>query len=345
MPEEEVVDDLVSNVSEALPTASCNIDVNISNLTGALQSNLGTILSLNLGTPPGLAAIQGVITAAFSDVEGFLVGALKTALPDISLKDELGALSKLADAPLDAVNKIAEITGDFAQSVGLEGFVNLNLTDLSQSTFGLGTSFDPCSSDLPNIFKSSDGSFFSKPSILPNLGKADLGERNTKKQPITDNVQEAKKENKFLSGFVGAGLAAGVGGLGSLATGNKPNFQGFLQIQQTSLLNNILPSKSGMGNVLRKTATGETVVETTSDIVSRKSESTSLLSEETETVTEIPFIENTIESEESTTDWSTEEYRLKRREALGNFKVESGLSGGELLSAFNKNIRDGGLVI
>jgi|SaaInlV_100m_DNA_3_1039692.scaffolds.fasta_scaffold13214_2 hypothetical protein len=345
MPEEDIVsgvtDGLTDGLTDALPTASCNIDLNINNLTGILQSNLGTILNLNLGTPPGLAAVQGAIQGAFAGVEGFLTDAISSVLPDISLTDELGKLSKATG--LDAAaGKIGEIAEDFQDATGLEGFVDLNLTDLSKSTFSLGTSFDPCSTALPNLFKSATGDVFSKPSILPNFGSPDLGERNTKKQPITDDVQKAKKENKFISGFVSAGLSAGVG---SLLGGGNTSFQGFLQLQQTSLLNNIVPSKSGMDNILRKTATGETVVETTSDVVSRKKETSSLLSEETETVTEIPFIETVTESEDTSTDWASEEYRLKRREALGNFKAESGLSGGKLLSEFNKKIRDGGLII
>ena len=111
---------------------SCNVNLNLNNLRGSLESNLSTLLSLNLGTPAGLAAVAAVVTTAFDDIGAGIVSAIDKVVPDISIREELDALSKLAETPLAAAEKAGELIGDFAEATGLDGFVNLDLTDFER---------------------------------------------------------------------------------------------------------------------------------------------------------------------------------------------------------------------
>ena len=246
---------------------SCNVNLNLNNLRGSLESNLSTLLSLNLGTPAGLAAVAAVVTTAFDDIGAGIVSAIDKVVPDISIREELDALSKLAETPLAAAEKAGELIGDFAEATGLDGFVNLDLTDLSNSVFSLNTSFDPCNPSIPNIFRSADGTLSSKPSIIPNLGSDTLAVPNVIKQPVTDNVVEATENNQFLTDNVFRSSSSPI------------NPQDFVTTQENVIQSNVSPAKSGMGDTLRRTETGETTLETTSSFISRVRANSSLLTE------------------------------------------------------------------
>lgn len=245
---------------------SCNVNVNLNNLRGSLESNLSTLLSLNLGTPAGLAAVAATVATAFDDIGAGIVSAIDEVVPDISIRDELDTLSKLAETPLAAAEKAASLVGDFAEATGLDGFVNLDLTDLSNSTFNTNIAFDPCNPSVPNLFRRADGTTFSKPSIGPNLGSDKLAVSNITKQPITDNIQSVVRGNSFIS----SALPPTTGSI---------NPSVFLQTQQGIIQQNITPSRSGMGNTLIKSSSGEQKIETRDSFISRVKGNTAVLTE------------------------------------------------------------------
>ena len=238
-------------------TLSCNVNINLNNLNGSVETQINSVLELQLGTPAGLQAIADQIGDTFNDIGGAIVDAVESIpIPDISLREELAALALLPAAGIAAAAKLAQIVGDFADATGLEGFVDLDLTDLSKSVFSLSTSFDPCNPSIPNIFKSPDGTLKSKPSSQPNLGDTKAAEDNKKTQTITNNRSEALRSNTNITSFLSISSAS------SAITGN------------------ISTSITGMGNTIRKTSTGEQVVEDKPSFISRiKTNRLSLLTE------------------------------------------------------------------
>lgn len=243
---------------------SCNVSVNLNNLQGAIGANVNTILNLELGTPDGLAALASSIGGTFAEIGAGIANSIEDIIPSISLKEELAVLAGLASAPLAAAAKIGEIVGDFADATGLRGFVNLDLNDLSNSVFSLTGDFDPCNPSIPNIFRSPDGTISSKPSILPELGSEVLGINNNQTQAITDNVQSTLSNNQFLTNVI-APL--------------NVNPRDFIKTQESIIQQNVNPSKSGMGDIIRTFASGEQGVETRSSFISRTRETTTLLTE------------------------------------------------------------------
>lgn len=243
---------------------SCNVSVNLNNLQGAIGANVNTILNLELGTPDGLAALASSIGGTFAEIGAGIANSIEDIIPSISLKEELAVLAGLASTPLAAAAKIGEIVGDFADATGLRGFVNLDLNDLSNSVFSLTGDFDPCNPSIPNIFRSADGTISSKPSILPELGSEVLGINNNQTQAITDNVQSALSNNQFLTNAIAP---------------SNVNPRDFIRTQESIIQQNVNPSKSGMGDIIRTFASGEQGVETRSSFISRTRETTTLLTE------------------------------------------------------------------
>ena len=151
--------------------------------------------------------------------------------------------------------KILSIAEEFADAIGLRGFVNLNLTDLSKSVFSLTGDFDPCNPSIPNILKNADGTLQKLPSIAPDLGSAVAAVNNIKTQEITNNFTQAIESNI------------------PIVTGSIENATKALQA-------NVLPAVSGMGDSIRTLATGEKMVETREFFIKRITETrTSLLTE------------------------------------------------------------------
>ena len=242
--------------STDIPRPSCAINVNFSNLRGSLGNGMGQMVRLSgiIGTPAGLTAVLGTVNGVLAGVEGKLTEMVEDILPDISLRDQLEKLSK--ETGLDAgLGKIGEIAGDFADATGLEGFVNLNLMDLSKSAFSLGTTFDPCNSSIPNLFKSADGAISSKPAVAPNLGSEERAVDNNKKQKITDNVQKARRRRSNLS----------VNTLINLGT----NPRSFINSQIGSIQGGSFGSISAMGGTLRRSLTGQQFFESRSNMLIR----------------------------------------------------------------------------
>ena len=235
---------------------TCGVTVNINNFKGLAQNQLNTFINLNLGTPDGLNALAGQLGGALSSLGRSIAGVLPP-LPSIplSLREELAALAALPLAGVAAAGKILSIAEEFADAIGLRGFVNLNLTDLSKSVFSLTGDFDPCNPSIPNILKNADGTLQKLPSISPDLGSAVAAVNNIKIQEITNNFTQAIESNIPIV-------------TGSIETATK------------ALQANVLPAVSGMGDSIRTLATGEKMVETREFFIKRITETrTSLLTE------------------------------------------------------------------
>ena len=235
---------------------TCGVTVNINNFKGLAQNQLNTFINLNLGTPDGLNALAGQLGGALSSLGSSIAGVLPP-LPSIplSLREELAAIAALPLAGVAAAGKILSIAEEFADAIGLRGFVNLNLTDLSKSVFSLTGDFDPCNPSIPNILKNADGTLQKLPSISPDLGSAVAAVNNIKIQEITNNFTQAIESNIPIV-------------TGSIETATK------------ALQANVLPAVSGMGDSIRTLATGEKMVETREFFIKRITETrTSLLTE------------------------------------------------------------------
>lgn len=235
---------------------TCGVTVNLNNFKGLAQNQLNTFINLNLGTPDGLNALAGQLGGALSSLGSSIAGVLPP-LPTIplSLREELTALAALPLAGIAATGKILSIAEEFADAIGLRGFANLNLTDLSKSVFSLTGDFDPCNPSIPNILKNADGTLQKLPSISPNLGSTVAAVNNIKTQEITNNFTQAMESN-------------------------IPIVTGSIENATKALQSNVLPAVSGMGDSIRTLATGEKMVETREFFIKRITETrTSLLTE------------------------------------------------------------------
>lgn len=235
---------------------TCGITVNLNNLTGDLQNRAQAILNINLGTPEGLSEIAGKIQGELSAIGDKIASVVVIPPLNLSLREELAALAALPLASLAAAAKIISIAEEFADAIGLQGFVNLNLNDLSKSVFSLSTTFDPCNPTIPNILKGPDGTLQKLPSIQPILGSTDAAMKvAVPNQTTINNLALSLSDNMDIAA-VDVSEAA------------------------TTIQSNVTPVITGMGNMVRRLPSGEEVLETRDSFIDRiKQERLELLSE------------------------------------------------------------------
>ena len=235
---------------------TCGVTVNLNNLKGDLETRAQAILNINLGTPEGLSEIAGKIQGELSAIGDKIAAVVVIPPINLSLREELAALAALPLASLAAAAKIISIAEEFAEAIGLQGFVNLNLNDLSKSVFSLSTTFDPCNPTIPNILKGPDGTLQKLPSIQPILGSTEAALKvAVPNQTTIDNLALSLSNNLDIT-EVDVSKAA------------------------TTIQSNVTPVITGMGNMVRKLPTGEEVIETRDSFITRiQSERNSLLLE------------------------------------------------------------------
>lgn len=235
---------------------TCGITVNLNNLTGDLQNRAQAILNINLGTPEGLSEIAGKIQGELSAIGDKIASVVVIPPLNLSLREELAALAALPLASIAAAAKIISIAEEFADAIGLQGFVNLNLNDLSKSVFSLSTTFDPCNPTIPNILKGPDGTLQKLPSIQPILGSTDAAMKvAVPNQTTINNLALSLSDNMDIAA-VDVSEAA------------------------TTIQSNVTPVITGMGNMVRRLPSGEEVLETRDSFIDRiKQERNSLLVE------------------------------------------------------------------
>lgn len=235
---------------------TCGITVNLNNLTGDLQNRAQAILNINLGTPEGLSEIAGKIQGELSAIGDKIASVVVIPPLNLSLREELAALAALPFASIAAAAKIISIAEEFADAIGLQGIVNLNLNDLSKSVFSLSTTFDPCNPTIPNILKGPDGTLQKLPSIQPILGSTDAAMKvAVPNQTTINNLALSLSDNMDIAA-VDVSKAA------------------------TTIQSNVTPVITGMGNMVRRLPSGEEVIETRDSFITRiQSERNSLLVE------------------------------------------------------------------
>lgn len=279
---------------------TCGVTVGLNNLKLGAQNQINTFINLNLGTPDGLQALADTLGGALSSLGSSIASVIPVPTIPQSLREDLAALAELPLASVAAAGKIVNIVQDYADAIGLRGFANLNLNDLSQSVFALALDFDPCNPSIPNILRNSDGSLQSLPSIAPKLGDTSLAPPVTLPfQDIPNDVQSALQNNTPIvsnqslsalsdsltqkSNNLSSGLAGGLSTLQSQA----PSLLADIQSQTPALLSelqsqtpattaqvqkevestkealgkNVQSAISGMGNTVRKLESGVEVVE------------------------------------------------------------------------------------
>ena len=279
---------------------TCGVTVGLNNLKLGAQNQINTFINLNLGTPDGLQALAGQLGGALSSLGSSIASVIPIPTIPQSLREDLADLAKLPLAGLEAAAKIVSIANDYAEALGLRGFVNLNLNDLSKSVFSLAFDFDPCNPSIPNILKNPDGTLQKLPSIAPKLGETALAPPiKLPFQDIPNDIQSALKNNTPIvsqqsistltdsltqkSNSLATGLAGGLSTLQSQA----PSMLAELQAETPALLSelqaqapaamaqvqkevlstkealgkNVESAISGMGNTVRKLESGMEVVE------------------------------------------------------------------------------------
>ncbi len=186
----------------ALP---CGVNVNLNNLKGDIESRVGAILNINIGTPAGLAEISGKIEGELSAIKDKVAAVIVVPPALKTLRDELGELAALPFAGLAAAAKIVQVAADYAGITDIRGFANLNLTDLAKSVFSISGTFDPCNAKLPdfgsipNIALNPDGVLEKLPKVQPLLASTTPAVAKKEIQKVTNNVAESFKDNVVIS--------------------------------------------------------------------------------------------------------------------------------------------------
>ena len=235
---------------------TCGVTLNLNNLKGDLEARAQAILNIDLGTPDGLQEIANKIEGELSAIADRVAAVVVIPPINISLRDELAALAALPLASIAAAAKIISIAEEFADAIGLQGFVNLNLNDLSKSVFSLSTTFDPCNPTIPNILKGPDGTLQKLPSIQPILGSTEAALKvAVPNQTTIDNLALSLSDNVDVSSID-------------------------INSAVSTIQSNVTPVITGMGDMVRKLPTGEEVIETRDNFIDRiKQERLELLSE------------------------------------------------------------------
>lgn len=210
----------------------CNINLNFTDLQNTILGQVGTLINLKglIGTPPGLAALQGALSGALASIQG----GLGQFIPDIPFgQDFLNLRDTLGNLASGLESDIGGFLDKFGGAVNING--NINLLDLANSAIRLGANFDPCAlaSSIPNIAQDAAGNFFEGPSLPPFKGATDFGQQITlARQSFTDVQSTVNLANTAFSTVTD--LSSGI----------------------DALKNNTVGSLTGMGDMVRKLPNG-----------------------------------------------------------------------------------------
>lgn len=234
----------------------CGVSLNISNLRTQVLSKFATINTLSglIGLPIGQIAIKGVLAGTIASVKL----ELKNLLPDIplvgdltSLRDQLG---KFANGIETDINKL---TDDFGDLVNLDGLANTDLGKLVQSAISTAQNFDPCdlANGIPNIVQDAAGNLFNQ-AESPYLGNtpSDLSF-------FSDIIDTYDYVDDAVTG-----MKDNINDINSLIGDAKGAINTMTTLTDLSKIRNAFESNvsgaiSSMGQSLKKTASGDTVLQ------------------------------------------------------------------------------------
>ena len=238
----------------------CGISLNISSLRTDILSKIATVNALSglIGLPAGNIAIKGVLVTAVASVKL----ELKNLLPDIPL---VGDLTKLRDTLGDFANGIEtdinKLADDFGGLVNLDGLANTDLGKLVTSAISTAQNFDPCdlASGVPNIVKDATGNLFNQ-AESPFIGNtpSDLSffsEIIDTYEYIDDGIEGIKDNVNDINGLIGDGQAM---------LNTVTNLTDLSNIRN-AFESNVSGAISSMGQSLKKTVSGDTILQSAED--------------------------------------------------------------------------------
>jgi|TARA_Y100000310_G_scaffold224690_1_gene226555 hypothetical protein len=309
--------------------AVCGLDISMNSFQGDVTARISGFLDLesSLTSPSGASTY-------LSNLEGGLAG-LKAKtdklVPDIplstsgqtSLRDKMGEMAQLDISTPSALTKIAEFAEKYAGLKELNGFANIDATDLAKSAFGFGASFDPCSlsNNIPNVVSDNvTGTLQKLPSIQPKLGGVKAAAMNLiPDQEVIDNT----------------------------ITGVADNFEivktSSVSDVEDALETNVQPALSALGDKIIVNNVGERVVETKEAVIEEIKETEKILDDVVPAVDPSRVMPNgSIRPDyHGIKMQKMQKSRLARKKALNEFKASSGLRKGPLLKAFSQGVKNG----
>lgn len=309
--------------------AVCGLDININSFQGDVTARISGFLNLE----NGLTVPSGV-SSYLSDLEGGLADLKAKAdklVPDIpistsgltSLRDKMLEMSKMDISTPGALTKITEFAEKYAGLKELNGFANIDVTDLAKSAFGFGASFDPCSltNNIPNVVSDNvTGALQKLPSIQPKLGGVKAAAMNLiPDQEVIDNA----------------------------VTGVADNFEivktSSVEEVEDALETNVQPALSALGDKIKVNETGERVVETKEEVIEEIKETEKILDDVVPSVDPSRVMaDGSIRPDyNGIRRQKMLKSKLARKKALNEFKASSGLRKGPLLKAFSQGVKRG----
>tara|TARA_Y100001960_G_scaffold80175_1_gene85637 strand:- start:12 stop:776 length:765 start_codon:yes stop_codon:yes gene_type:complete len=233
----------------------CGLSINISSLRSGILSKVATITALSglIGLPAGQIAIKGILASAIASVKLDL----KNLLPDIPLVGDLTSLrDKLGDFANGIETDINGLIGDFGDIVNLDGLANTDLANLVQSAISTAQNFDPCSlaSGIPNVVKDASGNLFSLPEPA-FIGQTDYGSVFGDVLETYDYIDDAVEGVKGNITDINSLIGDAKGAINTMTTLTD------LTNIRNALESNVSGAISSMGQSLKKTASGDTVLQ------------------------------------------------------------------------------------
>ncbi len=309
--------------------AVCGLDINMNSFQGDVTAKISGFISLDdaLEAPELLSSYKSTLLSGMSSMKGNI----DTLVPDIplstsgltSLRDKMGEMAQLDISTPSALTKIAEFAEKYAGLKELNGFANIDATDLAKSAFGFGASFDPCSlsNNIPNVLSDNvTGTLQKLPSIQPKLGGVKAAAMNLiPDQEVIDNT----------------------------ITGVADNFEivktSSVSDVEDALETNVQPALSALGDKIIVNNVGERVVETKEAVIEEIKETEKILDDVVPAVDPSRVMPNgSIRPDyHGIKMQKMQKSRLARKKALNEFKASSGLRKGPLLKAFSQGVKNG----
>lgn len=222
----------------------CNVNLDFTNVQNEIVSKIGILLNVKefVGTPPGLAALQGGIAGTLAGIKGTLTG----LIPDLPFASELLSLrDKVGGLAGSIGTDIGKLAGDLGVDFGAAGGlldVDIDFNNLANSSIGLA--FDPCSlvSGVPNLLIDSAGSAFLGPPSPPNKGLVSFGKQLSLARQVFDDPLKAVTS------------AVGFTDINTIAASVLP---ADIISAGAALQNATTPSLSGLGGMLKINSSGQ----------------------------------------------------------------------------------------
>ena len=232
----------------------CGLSANITGLRD-IVSKVNTIVALSalVGLPTGRVALQGVVDGLTASIKI----QINKLLPELPFADELTNLrDTLGDFANGIETDINGLIGDFGDIVNLDGLANTDLANLVQSAISTAQNFDPCSlaSGIPNVVKDASGNLFSLPEPA-FIGQTDYGSVFGDVLETYDYIDDAVEGVKGNITDINSLIGDAKGAINTMTTLTD------LTNIRNALESNVTGSMSSMGQSLKKTISGDTVLQ------------------------------------------------------------------------------------